>query len=236
MITVSVGDVLVSGVHAHVKVVQRRFQWSEMQLISDLNKPWIILSDFNAVISHDEKVGGRLPNRTAMVDFNECITQCNLLHAPKNGLQFSWSNCQQGNRRILCNLDMVLFNQKWLQLYGDWGYKLKELKKVLNDWNWKVFGNVQVKIKEAEEKVKIAIEISDNNPFDEDAYKDLVRAQNEHASREVQENNLLRQKVRVKWIKEGSANTSFFHTNMKIRAARNAIHEIEDNDGNVLAS
>ncbi|XP_026448651.1 uncharacterized protein LOC113348947 [Papaver somniferum] len=134
-----------------------------MKLISDLNKPWIILGDFNAVISQDEKVGGRLPNRTAMLDFNECINQCELLPAPKNGLQFSWSNCQQ------------------------------------------VFGNVQVKIKEAEERVQAATEISDNNPFDEDALNELVQAQNEHASREI-------------------------------RNARNTINEIEDDDGNVLAS
>ncbi|XP_026378811.1 uncharacterized protein LOC113273280 [Papaver somniferum] len=235
------------------------------KLISDLNKPWIILGDFNAVISQDEKVGGRPPNRTAMLDFNEY---------------------------------RVLFNQKWLQLYGDWGYKvgmrivsdhtpllggcasipkpkniprkfqkmwishpkflevvsecwektitgdpafqflhkLKELKKVLNEWNWKVFGNVQVKIKESEERVKAATDISDNNPFDEDALNELVKSQNEHASREVQENTLLRQKSRVKWIKEGTTNIIFSHTNMKIRNARNTVNEIEDDDGNVLAS
>ncbi|XP_026451358.1 uncharacterized protein LOC113351623 [Papaver somniferum] len=39
MVTVSVGDVLVSGVHAHVKLVQRRFLWSEMEMISEMNKP-----------------------------------------------------------------------------------------------------------------------------------------------------------------------------------------------------
>ncbi|XP_026442291.1 uncharacterized protein LOC113341748 [Papaver somniferum] len=213
MITVSVGDVLVSGVHAHVKVVQRRFLWSEMQIISDLKRPWIILGDFNAVMSDEEKVGGRLLNRNAMLEFNECINQYELLNAPKTGLQFSWSNCQQGNKRILCNLDRVLFNQQWLQKYGDWGFKVgmkivsdhapllggcasipkprntpRKFQKmwVLNDWNWKGFGNVKVKIKEAEERVKVATEFSDRNPFDEEALNDLVKAKNGHASREDQ--------------------------------------------------
>ncbi|XP_026447002.1 uncharacterized protein LOC113347531 [Papaver somniferum] len=297
MLTVSVGDVLVSGVHAHVKAIQRRFLWSEMKIVSDLNKPWIILGDFNAVLTHDEKVGGKVPNRNSMLEFSDCLNQCELLQAPKTGLQYSWSNCQHGSKRILCNLDRVVFNQKWLQLYSDWGYKfgmgivsdhapllggcanipkpkntprkfqkmwlshpefmqvvsnyrsqnvvgdpafqfvykMKELKKVLNTWNWEVFGDVQVKINEAEDKVNLATQISYANPFDEEALTNLVSAQNEHASRKTQANTLMRQKARVKWIKEGSANTNFFHTKMKIRNARNMISEHEDNDGNVIA-
>ncbi|XP_026399197.1 uncharacterized protein LOC113295052 [Papaver somniferum] len=297
MIIVSIGDVLVSGVHAHVKVVQMRFLWSERKL-SDLNKPWIILGDFNAVLTQEEKVGGKLPNRNSMLDFNDCLDKCELLQAPRTGLQYTWSNCQHGSKRILCTLDRVVFNQKWLQFYGDWGYKvgmrvvsdhapllggcasipkpnnvprnfqkmwlshpnflqvvddcwaepivgdpafqflqkLKVLNKVLNEWNWNVFGNVQTKIKEAEIKVKEATQFSDDNPFDEKALNDLVMAENEYASREVQEKTLLRQKYRVKWIQEGSANTNFFHTIMKIRNSRNMISELEDYNGNVMTN
>ncbi|XP_026378819.1 uncharacterized protein LOC113273290 [Papaver somniferum] len=265
MITVSVGDVLVSGVHAHVNLVQRRFLWSEMKLISDLNKPWIILGDFNAILSQDEKIGDKSPNRNSILEVSDCLNQCELIQAPKNGLNYTWSNRQQGSKRILCTLDRVVFNQKWIQLYGDWGYKvgmrivsdhapllggcasipkpqnvprifqkmwlshpnflnvvadcwansvvgdpafrflqkLKNLNKVLNDWNWQVFGNVHVKIKEDEDRVKLDTQISYSNPFDEEALQELVKAQNDHASREAQENTLLRKKSRVKWIKEG---------------------------------
>ncbi|XP_026459855.1 uncharacterized protein LOC113360571 [Papaver somniferum] len=113
--------------------------------------------------------------------------------------------------------------------------KMKELKRILNDWNWKVFGNVQVKLKEAEEKVLEAMQVFDNNPFDSVELDELVKAQNEHASKEVQLNTLMRQKSRIKWIKEGAANTNFFHTNLKIRNLRNLISELEVNDGNVIS-
>ncbi|XP_026417046.1 uncharacterized protein LOC113312510 [Papaver somniferum] len=111
---------------------------------------------------------------------------------------------------------------------------MKELKKVLNTWNLEVFGDFQVKIKEAEDKVNLATQISGANPFDEEALNNLVHAQNEHASRETQASTLMMQKARVKWIKEGSTNTNFFHTKMKIRNARNMISELEDNEGNVI--
>ncbi|XP_026396059.1 uncharacterized protein LOC113290691 [Papaver somniferum] len=249
------------------------------------------------VLVSDEKVGGRSPNRTSMLEFSECLDKCELLQAPKIGMQFCWSNCQQGSKIILCNLDRVVFNQKWLQKYEDWGYKvdlkivsdhspllggcaniprpqsvprkfqkmwishpdflnvvkeswaveingdpaytfmkkLKEIKRIINDWNWKVFGNVHVKLKEAEEKVMEAMQASDSNPFDSEAFDVLVAAQNDHANREVQVNTLMRQKSRMKWIKEGAANTSFFHTNLKNRSSSNLISELEDSNGNVIS-
>ncbi|XP_026399587.1 uncharacterized protein LOC113295466 [Papaver somniferum] len=231
MITVSIGDVLVSGIHAHVKKVQRRFLWSEMEIISDLKKPWIALGDSNAVISQDEKMCGKSPNRASMLDFSTCLDNCELIQAPKTGLQFSWSNCQQGKNKIMCTLDKVVFNQQWLQKYGDWVYKVglrivsdhapllggfsnipkthniqkmciyhpEFLSVVKECWSQHIAGDpayvfmhkLKVKIKEAEEKFKIAMQHSDNNPFDEEALHNLVTAQNEHATREVQANTLL---------------------------------------------
>ncbi|XP_026378656.1 uncharacterized protein LOC113273103 [Papaver somniferum] len=124
MITVSVGDSLISGVHAHVGLIQRRILWSEMELISELKKPWLILGDFNAITYVEEKFGGRAPNRRSMLEFNKCIDVCDLIQAPKNGQQFSWSNCQYGSKRILCVLDKAMFNQLWLQDNEDWSFKV----------------------------------------------------------------------------------------------------------------
>ncbi|XP_026428564.1 uncharacterized protein LOC113324456 [Papaver somniferum] len=214
--SVEVGNVLVSGVHAHVKMVQRRFIWSEIQLISDLKRPWLVIGDFNAILTMDEKVGGNSLSRRSMLDFSDCVNACELLQVPKVGLDFNWSNYQHGLKRLLCNLDRAMFNMEWLRLYSDWGYKvgvrvvsdhsplmggcvniqkpsnvplrfqkiwlehegfmkvvedcwsepvngdpsfifmykLKKLRGILKEWNWKVFGNVQHKIREAEEVVK----------------------------------------------------------------------------------
>ncbi|XP_026416873.1 uncharacterized protein LOC113312325 [Papaver somniferum] len=80
-----------------------------MELISDINNPWIVLSDFSVVTSQDEKIGGRSPNKTAILDFTTCLNNCELIDAPKIRLQHFWSNFQHG---------------KWLQRYIDWGYKV----------------------------------------------------------------------------------------------------------------
>ncbi|XP_026420217.1 uncharacterized protein LOC113316214 [Papaver somniferum] len=262
MITVSVGGFLVSGVHAHVGVVQRRFLWTKMELISDLKQPWMTIGDFNSITSSEEKIGGRTVNRKSMQEFNTCLANCELIQAPKNGLQHSWSNCQHGNRRILCNLDRVVYNQLWFQKNEDWSYKVG--LRIASDHSPLLGGNVAVpkpknvlwkfqkmwsshpgfmevvlqcwseeKLKEAEEEVKEAMIDSDLNPFDTAALDRLVTAENNLNSKEVHLSTMLKQKARVKWVNEWSANTSFFYTNFKIRQSRNFISELQDHNGDI---
>ncbi|XP_026439719.1 uncharacterized protein LOC113338535 [Papaver somniferum] len=102
------------------------------------------------------------------------------------------------------------------------------MKNILRDWNWSMFGNVNEKIKEAEEEVQKAMELSDNNPADTEMLNRLVMAENTYSSREVLLKTMLQQKTRAKWVKEVSANTSFFHTNLKIRQSRNFITKMKD--------
>ncbi|XP_026431198.1 uncharacterized protein LOC113328268 [Papaver somniferum] len=114
-------------------------------------------------------------------------------------------------------------------------HKLKRLKQLLKEWNWSVFGNVQTKIKEAEENVRTKMLISYSDPHNINALGELVQAQNEYNSREVQYSTMMRQKSRIKWVKEGSANTQFFHTNIKVSHSQNLITEMEDENGNIIS-
>ncbi|XP_026429081.1 uncharacterized protein LOC113325056 [Papaver somniferum] len=203
MITVEIGGALVSGIHAHVGVIQRRFLWAEMESISEMNKPWLAIGDFNSIVSQDEKIGGKAENRRAMQEFNNCLNNCDLIQAPKSGLLHSWSNCQHGDRRILCNLDRAVYNHKWFQMHENWSHKVG--LRIASDHStllgggaiipkpsnapfkfqkmWlthPVFGNIHVKIKEAEEEVQKAMVISDQNPHDIEALDNLVAAENDY--------------------------------------------------------
>ncbi|XP_026451606.1 uncharacterized protein LOC113351914 [Papaver somniferum] len=113
--------------------------------------------------------------------------------------------------------------------------KLKRLKKYLQEWNWKVFGNIHVQIKDAERKVQYALLNSDNNPFNSEVLGKLVEAQNVYESKEVPLNTMLNQKSRIRWVKEGARNTKFFHTNLKIRQSRNFICELEDTNRDIFS-
>ncbi|XP_026383989.1 uncharacterized protein LOC113279508 [Papaver somniferum] len=254
MITVSIGGNLVSGVHAHVNAVQIRYLWSEMEAISDLQLPWLAIGDFNAITTAMEKAGGKPANTINMLEFNTSLDKCELQQSPKSGLEYSWSNCQHGARRILCNLDRAVFNNLWIQKHGGWSYKVEmritsdhspllggcvacpktknvpqKFQKICSSGlGWRVFGNVNVQIKEAEKEVQEATKLSDAHPLNEEFLDKLVEAENNLNSKEVHLTTMLKLKARTKWFKEGSANTRFFHAKLKVRQARNSITELED--------
>lgn len=46
---------------------------------------------------------------------------------------------------------------------------------------------------------------------------------------------LIVQRSRSKWIKDGDANTRFFHNCLKVRTSRNSIKALKENDGWVVS-
>ncbi|XP_026384244.1 uncharacterized protein LOC113279794 [Papaver somniferum] len=123
-ITIEVGGSLITSIHAASLTVDGRALWSTLEEINNLNKPWLILGDFNAVLSIEEKKGGRSPLRVAMLEFNSCVHNCELIQAPKTGLEYSWCNNRVRSKRIVCNLDRTFYNTKWLEKNPSWGYKV----------------------------------------------------------------------------------------------------------------
>ncbi|XP_026399812.1 uncharacterized protein LOC113295699 [Papaver somniferum] len=61
------------------------------------------------------------------------------------------------------------------------------------------------------------MKLSDDNPFNEELLDNLVKSENMLNTKEVQLSTMLKLKARTKWVKEGSANTNFFHTKLKVR-------------------
>ncbi|XP_026443335.1 uncharacterized protein LOC113343322 [Papaver somniferum] len=112
--------------------------------------------------------------------------------------------------------------------------KLKIMKIRIKDLNWHVFGDVRVKLAKAEEEILNATTISDQNPSDTILLNNLVVARGKQEILNQQLHSILQQKSREKWFKYGAANTSFFHTSIKIRQAANVITELENDNGLIV--
>ncbi|XP_026410737.1 uncharacterized protein LOC113305963 [Papaver somniferum] len=89
-----------------------------------MDLPWMLIGDFNTVLSVDEKMGGGSLLRVAMQDFHEMMSFCSLAQAPSSGLQDTWCNNRAGVKRIICTLDRALCNVKWFEKYPTWSYKV----------------------------------------------------------------------------------------------------------------
>lgn len=88
--------------------------WTELTGMSLLNTLWLILGDFNAVISQEEHRGGSHYYYSRKADaFTNFIVTNNLLTVNFIGSQFTWCNNQQDLARRWARLDRCLVNVIW---------------------------------------------------------------------------------------------------------------------------
>ena len=83
-----------------------------------ISLPWVLLGDFNEMISNDEKLGELLVNRTRISTFRNCMDNCGLMDLGFHGPRFTWTNkspCWQTT--IKERLDRGLGNAEWATLF-----------------------------------------------------------------------------------------------------------------------
>lgn len=89
-----------------------REMWRELTRIGiDLQAPWLIQGDFNSVSSNEDRIGGIPINKEAASEFQNWILGLNLVEVQSSGPRFTWTNYQEGERRIYRKLDWCFSNQ-----------------------------------------------------------------------------------------------------------------------------
>ena len=76
--------------------------------------PWATGGDYNTITSVRERWGGERPNVNAMMDFCNCIRDCDLIDIGFVGADYTWEA-----RGMKQRLDRFMFNQEWLDLFKD---------------------------------------------------------------------------------------------------------------------
>ncbi|XP_077248649.1 uncharacterized protein LOC143888187 [Tasmannia lanceolata] len=90
--------------------------WQDLENLScNIQKPWILIGDFNAVRDYSEKSEGMIINHSEIEDFNSCINNCSLADLRSIGHPLSWNNRATRTGRKFAILDRALINDIWLQ-------------------------------------------------------------------------------------------------------------------------
>ncbi|XP_056685451.1 uncharacterized protein [Spinacia oleracea] len=79
------------------------------QISDNCTQPWIIMGDFNALMDVEDRVGAPVRIREIQA-MRACMAHCNLSTVKTVGRQFTWSNKQVGEDRVLSRIDRVLAN------------------------------------------------------------------------------------------------------------------------------
>ncbi|XP_062091520.1 uncharacterized protein LOC133797556 [Humulus lupulus] len=88
--------------------------WEDLEnMAHGINGPWIVMGDFNAVLSPED----RFPyhgNGSELSSFQHCAETCRLTDMKFSGNFFTWNNKQAGKDRVCAKLDRVLANENWI--------------------------------------------------------------------------------------------------------------------------
>ncbi|OMO49887.1 Endonuclease/exonuclease/phosphatase [Corchorus capsularis] len=93
--------------------------WEESILDVEVDIPWVVMGDFNDVLSSSEKFGGVVPSTGRCMSFKGMISSCGLIDLGFSGPRFMWCNKRKGLARVQERLDRVLVSSKWRLLFPD---------------------------------------------------------------------------------------------------------------------
>ena len=135
---------------------------------------------------------------------------------------------------------LMVVRQCWDQPTDGYGMfhfflKLKRLKQALRTWNQDVFGNIFEKVSKAEEEVRLKelqLEVTDSD----EARVQWSQAQAALLKHLTDEETFWKQQARVKWLREGDANTRYFHSHLLDKRARLSITRICNLEGEIVES
>ena len=110
----------ISAIYASPRLAKRRLVWSNLSEITKLhNHPWLMLGDFNEILSSEDKYGRNHINLNRALEFKDCLDNCNFLDLGFSGPKFTWTNKRPISSLILERLDGCFANPSWRMLYPE---------------------------------------------------------------------------------------------------------------------
>ena len=121
-------DCCVGVIYGHNDRLGRNALFQEVkQKLEGINKPILMMGDFNVTLHTWERIGTYTCNRS-MSEFSEWIDNLNLIDIPLHGVKFTWRRNQSQSK-----LDRGLYCQSWFTKFPN--LKLMGLNKSFSDHN-----------------------------------------------------------------------------------------------------
>nr|TKR98958.1 hypothetical protein D5086_0000197870 [Populus alba] len=96
-----------SFVYGFNTVIGRRILWDDLRSWSPTS-PWLVLGDFNSLLSQADKHDGEPVSNYETSDFRQCCSDLGLTDLNYSGCHYTWTN-----GRVWSKLDRVLVNPLW---------------------------------------------------------------------------------------------------------------------------
>ncbi|GFS32294.1 hypothetical protein Acr_00g0021820 [Actinidia rufa] len=101
----------ISFIYAFNSSAGRRSLWENLCRFSSAHhNPWILLGDFNNVLSIEERANGQPVTMSEIREFKDCCYDLGLSDLRSSGALFTWTN-----NTVWCKLDRAMVNNEWTQ-------------------------------------------------------------------------------------------------------------------------
>ncbi|GAA0154891.1 hypothetical protein LIER_43298 [Lithospermum erythrorhizon] len=88
----------ITVVYVVCNIPERRVLLDALFNLQNISTPWMVMGDFNALVSGDERIRGNSPDPLSMSDFSQCIQDCHLLDVGFVGSKYTWTNGKLSQR------------------------------------------------------------------------------------------------------------------------------------------
>ena len=99
----------------------RRVLWNDL---NNLQRPWCVLGEFNAIVYASKARGDSLPNNLSCDEFHDWINSNEFLAIPSFSASYTWSNRRLGNQRIERKVIEFFCNFSCLDTWYNCRYKV----------------------------------------------------------------------------------------------------------------
>ncbi|XP_070004366.1 uncharacterized protein [Nicotiana sylvestris] len=108
----------ITFVYGKKTIPERRSLWDQLrQLQHIMQEAWLVIGNFNSVLSVDDRINGKPVQQDELVDFQRCIADIGLGQLNRKGWQWSWCNKRDADNIIYNNIDWAFGNASWLTKY-----------------------------------------------------------------------------------------------------------------------
>ncbi|KAE8654001.1 COP9 signalosome complex subunit 4-like [Hibiscus syriacus] len=210
---------IITSIYGSNSDSHRRSLWQHLNYLESLygSQPWILGGDFNTFLHSNESSDSHLLgpySTTDMLDFQEVVHNLSLQDHHFFGPTFTWSNKQKN----------TFLARNWISMALVWTSKETQTNrpkpfKFFNFWTKhpnileEVFSSWHIPTQDKE-----------------------LNVQKELTALEDNELMFLKQKAKVRWIKEGDKCSKLFHTAIASKLKRDTIRVLINNEGKRLES
>ncbi|XP_062118480.1 uncharacterized protein LOC133832113 [Humulus lupulus] len=226
-------DIVITFVYGFNTMIERLEMWRGLSSIQVLNKPWLVMGDFNAVFNFDDRSGGKVEggDRVYSKIDHVFINEEWIDSIPNSIAEIQWDIAHSRFKETVL--------ESWLKPMTAKGLlgvtkKLLRLKHVLKVFNRQEIGDIEQSYHHAKGVYQLALTKAQEDPSDasaQEAERNVAVYYNEHYTRY---RSYLIQRSKVTWIQKGDENNSYFHACIKKRREENRIVSFLNDQGDVI--